>query len=377
MSQAESTSPQRRLKVVALANKRWGLAPGQRFRFEQWAPHLARDHGIDIDLLPFESDALTQALYLPGHRVRKATWVMFDFFRRSQVVARARHYDAVLLFREASLIGPAFYERLIAWTGKPIIFDFDDSIWSANQARVNGLFSRLHFFGKTKTLCRIAAAVTPGNEFLAAYARQYNDNVTVMPTSIDLDAYRVITEPADNSPFVICWTGSTSTLADFEHARPALETLAGRLPIRVKIVCNRPPDRPIRGAEMQFVPWTAENELEDVGRCHVGIMPLPDDEVRRGKCGLKALQYMATGRPVVASAVGVNTEIVKSGRNGFLARTDSEFVDALMQLAQSPELRSKLGREARRTVENGYSAEIVARRFAAVVRSVARAASPA
>src|SRR5262245_56901871 len=110
---------------------------------------------------------------------------------------------------------------------------------------------------------------------------------------------------------------------------------------------------------MRFVAWAAENEAQEVGDCHAGIMPLADDEATRGKCGLKALQYMATGRPVVISPVGMNRDLIDHGKNGFLAATSADFVDALLALAQSQDLRARIGAEARRTVEKGYSAEAV------------------
>jgi len=140
---------EREIKVLALASKPQGLAPGQRYRFEQWAPRLERDHGVSVHLLPFESPRLAQILYEPGHFAAKATLVSRDFLRRSQVLAAARPYDAILIYRGASLIGPAIYERLLAATGKPIILDFDDAIWSPAQAHLNGLFSRLHFYGNS------------------------------------------------------------------------------------------------------------------------------------------------------------------------------------------------------------------------------------
>ena len=368
---AADASKLRKLKVLVLASKAQGLAPGQRFRFEQWAPRLERDHGIRLDLVPFESPRLSELLYKPGHVAAKAAWTSYDFVRRAAVVAKARHYDAVLVFREGALVGPAIYERMIAASGKPIIYDFDDSIWSPAQARLNGIFSRLHFYGKTSRLCRIARAVTPGNEFLAAYARKRNSNVVVMPTSIELDEYPIIPEPPSATPFVVCWTGSTSTLAHFDHAREPLQELAKRVPLIVKVICNQPPDRGIDGAEMRFVQWTAEREAQELGDCHAGIMPLPDDEIARGKCGLKALQYMATGRPVVVSPVGVNTEIITHGESGFLASTSGEFVSSLMELASKPELRRKMGERARETIEQRYSAAVIADAFARVVRSVA------
>jgi len=367
-----NASDERALRVLVLADKMRGLAPGQRFRFEQWAPRLARDHAIALDLVPFESPRLTELLYKPGHHAAKAAWVSYDFLRRAKAALSTRSYDAVLVFREAALIGPAIYERLIAWTGTPIIYDFDDAIWSPQQAWGNGMFSRLHFTGKTSTICRLAAAVTPGNEFLAQYARERNDAVYVVPTSIELDDYKAIPEPSSDDLFVVCWTGSTSTLVHFEHAREPLEQLAKHVRLVVKVICNKPPDRPIAGAEMRFVPWSPEREAEEVGDCHAGIMPLPDDEISRGKCGLKALQYMATGRPVVVSPVGVNVDIVEHGRNGFLASTTEDFVGSLAELAKSPGKRREMGANARKTVEERYSAEVVSSAFAEVIRSAAR-----
>ena len=123
---------------------------------------------------------------------------------------------------------------------------------------------------------------------------------------------------------------------------------------------------------MEFVPWSAEGEARQVGDCHVGIMPLPDDEISRGKCGMKALQFMATGRPVVASPVGVNSEIIRHGENGLLAPSTGGFITALTTLADDPGLRRRMGANARRTVEERYSAEVVSNEFAKVIRSVVR-----
>src|SRR2546430_11203186 len=120
-SVSSDSASDRPLRLLVLANKPRGLAPGQRFRFEQWAPRLERDHEIQVDLLPFESPRLTEVLYRPGHLLQKAALVARDFLRRAGAVEKARDYDAVLLFREASLFGPAFYERMISRTGRPII----------------------------------------------------------------------------------------------------------------------------------------------------------------------------------------------------------------------------------------------------------------
>ncbi|HVH43910.1 MAG TPA: glycosyltransferase [Labilithrix sp.] len=370
---ANDVAPARPLRLLVLVSKAPGLSPGQRFRLEQWAPRLLANHDIELDFVPFESPRLTELLHQPGQRSKKAAWVLYDFARRLVPVVRARRYDGAVVFREAALIGPAVYERVLSRMGVPMFFDFDDAIWHPSQiSKANGVFSRLHFFGKTSTICRLSSAVLAGNEYLASYARKVNANVFVIPTSIELDRYPVQSEAKDESRFVVVWSGSLSTLAHFEHAREPLERLAKKRPVTVKVICNEPPARPIEGAENVFVPWTERGEAEALGAAHAGIMPLPDNEFTRGKCGLKALQFMAVGRPVVTSPVGMNSDHIRSGENGFLAATTDEWVDAFDKLAASRELRARIGAAGRKTVEEGYSASVVSDRFASAVRQTLR-----
>jgi glycosyltransferase involved in cell wall biosynthesis len=358
-------------RVLVFTVKPPGLSPGQRFRLEQWAPYVKASDDIEMEFLPFESPELTRVLYEMGKKPEKALWVLRDFFRRAAHVVRARKYDAVIIYREASLIGPAIWERVLAGLNIPFILDFDDAIWMPTQvSKANGIFAKLHFVGKTSTLCKLASAVIVGNNFLADYARERNRNTFVLPTSIDLSNYRVMPEAKPSDPFIVSWTGSTHTLYNFEAAREPLEKLAKKRKLVVKVICNKPPEKPIAGAENIFLPWKAEGEAEAVGDTHVGIMPLQDEPYMRGKCGLKALQFMATGRPVVLSPIGMNRDLIKNGENGFLATTTDEWVDALEKLASSPALREKLGRAGRQTIENAYAATVVADQLADVIHRV-------
>jgi glycosyltransferase involved in cell wall biosynthesis len=323
------------IRVLALVQKRPGLTPGQRFRLEQWAPRLRAEHGISLDFAPFESPALTSILYQPGRRLVKATLIVRDAIRRRDVIARATDYDAVVIYRAASLLGPAIYERLIARTGVPLIFDFDDAIWLTAPGSANGVYSRLGFRRKTATICRLASAVVVGNNFLAAYAKRYSKHVYVVPTTVELDTSPVQPPLPEDEPFRIVWAGSFSSLQHLDVVRRPLERFAQTRQTVLRVICSHAPKEPFEGVELEFVPWSAEGEALKLARSHVGIMPLPDNEFSRGKCALKALQYMAVGRPVVVSPVGVNAEIVRHEENGLLASTDEQWVEALQTLAAS------------------------------------------
>lgn len=357
-------------RVLAFVSKAVGHSPGQRFRIEQWAPLLERDHGIHVDYAVFESPPLTRALASKGAVAQKGAYILWDFARRALDVVAAEKYDAVYLYREAALLGPTFYEHALKLRKIPFVVDFDDAIWINGTWGNNGVFARLRFPSKIETICRIADAVSVGNEYLRDYASQFSSNVAIVPTTIDLEKYAVQPELADDAPFTILWSGSTPTLVHFETARPALEAIASRRKIVVKVICNKPPERPIAGADNVFVPWSDKGEAEAIGACHVGIMPLPNDEFSRGKCGLKALQYMATGRATVTAPVGMNRDLIEHGVSGLLANNQEEWIAAIEQLADDPALRRRIGAEGRRTVEKGFSAPAGASKLAAVLTDI-------
>jgi glycosyltransferase involved in cell wall biosynthesis len=357
------------VRLLALVRKAPGLAPNQRFRHEQWAPILADRHGIELTFDPFESDELARILYQPGQRVRKARLILRDLLRRRSSKGRAKGFDAVVVLREASMVGGDWLERSIARAGIPLIYDFDDVIWRWGATGINGLVSLIRNPAKTSSICRLASAVTVGNEFLASYARRYNSNVHIVRTSIDFDRFPVLPQPAAESPFTIVWTGSHSTLACLETARPVIEAFGATRPVKLRVICDQPP-RPFRNVATEFIRWTPANEATSLGAGHVGIMPLPDNIVTRGKCGCKALQYFAVGRPAIVSPIGINRRIVQPGENGFWATTQEEWMSALVALADDAALRCSMGAAGRATVEDGYGAADSAARFADVVRTV-------
>jgi glycosyltransferase involved in cell wall biosynthesis len=360
------------LRLLAFVQKRPGISPGQRFRIEQWLPHLRARHGIDVDFCVFESERLTEVIYTPGHVLEKGALMLSAFARRANAMRLARDYDAAFVFREVATIGPAFYERVLARAGIPYVVDFDDAIWMENDASKNGLFAKLRFPAKTKTIVRLAQAVTVGNQYLANWSRQHNDNVHIVPTSIELADYDVRPEPPSDEPFVIGWIGSFSTLVHLEQVRSAVETFGKTRKVRFVVVADQPLAKPFANVDHVYVKWNGDREVDDIAQMHIGLMPLLDHEFAKGKCGLKALQYMAVGRPAVVAPVGVNADIVKDGENGFFATTESEWLRAFERLADSADLRRRLGAAGRKTVEEGYSAEIAAAKLAAAVESAVR-----
>ena len=120
------------------------------------------------------------------------------------------------------------------------------------------------------------------------------------------------------------------------------------------------------------IEWSEATEVGELQRLSIGIMPVLDKPFQRGKCGYKLIQYMACGLPVVASPVGVNSEIVRPGLNGALADTPEEWLAALAQLADDPALRTRLGGEGRKRVEDRYSLQAQAPRLISILQEAVR-----
>ena len=359
------------MNVLALVPALHNTSPAQRFRLEQWARHL-EPAGFRFTFVPFEDEALHNLIYRRGGTVRKAALMMRAFARRLALVTVARHFDLVYIVREAALVGPALIEHLIARQRVPIVFDFDDAIWVPYVSPANRYWSYLKCPGKTADICRVSAHVIVGNSYLAEYARRYNANVTVVPTTIDTEAYTVRVRNGGNGahPVALGWTGSYSTVQHLDAMRCSLAALRRRHDFRLNVIgVSR---YSVDGVETTAREWRAASEVQDLRSFDIGIMPLPNNGWNRGKCGLKLLQCMALGLPVVGSPLGVNTEIVSDGVDGFLAVTGEEWVEKLSRLIESPALRRDIGSAGRRTVEERYSSRAWVPTVKRVLESAAR-----
>ena len=358
------------MNVLVLAPYRFDTAPGQRFRIEQWMPLLERA-GVRFEFDAFMSQTLHEILYRPGRMLKKTAFLLRDYAVRLARCLSPGRYDAIFLHREAALIGPAWIERVLRASGIPIIYEFDDAIYVPYISPSNKYLSYLKFPQKTATICRLSSHVVVGNEILRDYAARHNSHVSIVPTTIDTEKYRPSCRYDWNGSLpVLGWSGSYSSVQYLEIVRPALEKLARRRPFRLEII----------GAttfQMDEVPlnaqtWRAETEVEDLSRIQIGLMPLPDEDWAKGKCALKALQYMALGIPTVLSPVGVNRDVVRDGENGFHAGSTDEWVDKLERLLADAALRRRLGEAGRETVVRDYSAQVHAPRLLDILQSVAR-----
>ena len=318
--------------------------------------------------MPFADRELTDLLQDHGRTLRKAVLMLGALARRRRDVASLTQGRLALVHRAATLVGPPVFERSLKRRGHPLVYDFDDAIYLLHTAAQNRALAWLKQPEKTAAICRLSDHVVVGNAHLAAWGRRHNPAVTIVPSSVDTDRYKARSERPAPERLVVGWMGSSTSQTYLEAFGPMLQALASSAPVEIRVISNRRPSLP--GVSLTWRPWSAENEVADLEEFDVGIMPMPDEEWALGKCALKALQYMAVGVPTVASAIGANREVIEHGVNGLLASSSHEWVECVGRLAADVELRRRLGRAGRRTVEERFSMRRSAAAMAEVLRRV-------
>lgn len=330
-------------------------AASQRFRFEQYLDVLAQNN-YSVVLKPFLDEKTWKILYKRGFFWQKIVGILRGFARRFILLFSIYKYDFVFVHREASPIGLPFVEWFVCKIfRKKMIFDFDDAIWLPNTSEQNKIIAKLKFHQKTKYLCQWAYKVSAGNSYLASYAKQYNANVVINPTTIDTQHWHnpSLVQKKSNPKPVVGWTGTHSTIAYLVALLPVLQKVAEHQEFIFLVISDKKPDWQLKN--MQFVAWNKETEIQDLAQMDIGLMPLTNDPWAKGKCGFKALQYMAMAIVPLVSPVGVNTEIIQDGFNGFLCDSLQDWENTLLQLLQDEQKRKNIGENARKSVITRYS----------------------
>jgi glycosyltransferase involved in cell wall biosynthesis len=353
------------MKVLLLS--RYGrLGASSRVRFRQYLPYF-RSQGVEVTIKPLLSDVYLQALYSGGSRWRE---VLKGYTGRILVLLGARRFDVVIIEKELFPFMPAIAERILRLIGVPYVVDYDDALFHNYDCHSNPCVRRL-LGQKIDSVMLHATTVIAGNNYLAERAHRAGaGSVEIIPTVVDAERYQSKQKSCSETP-IVGWIGTPQTSRYLKPLLPVFESLKKELSVRFVAIGANSED--FEDTPVETWPWSEGSEVEFVQQFDVGIMPLLDSPWERGKCGYKLIQYMACGVPVVASPVGVNLEIVDTGKNGLFAESVEEWEQALRQLIQAePSERKRMGEAGRSQVEGWYSLQAQGPRLLSLIRSASR-----
>ena len=297
-----------------------------RYRVLQYLPYL-KEHGIQATVQHFPK----------------------GFFAKLKVFKSVNQYDILFIQRKRY---PVLWLKFIRNNAKKIVYDFDDSVMYRSSKHVNNESkSRVKVF---KNMVNASDHVIAGNEYLQKQTTPYAQNVSIIPSPIDMTFYSQKKYPEKNNTITLGWVGAHGSIHYLEKMRPIFETLGKRNDkLRLKIICDTFFD--CENMVVDKKQWNEKDEVADIKSFDIGLMPLMDDPWSHGKCGLKILQCLATGVPVVCSPAGVNKEIVEDGVHGFWANSQEEWIEKLEILINDHDLRRKMGMAGRERVIEHYS----------------------
>ncbi len=356
-AKVSATLPQVTMKILFLTPYPLQVAPSQRFRFEQYFTFL-QEKGFNLSHSSFLKSHNWQVFYKSGNLINKLFALFNGVFIRIIDVYRASTADFIFIHRELMPIGPPVFEWILAKVlQKKIIYDFDDAIWLTDKTDESQLEKLLRWRSKVGLICKWSHKISVGNSYLAKYAQKFTKQVFINPTTLDTSLHHPLNnELKSEKEITIGWTGSRSTLKYLKEIEPVLIEIEDKFQqISYIIIADERPNLNLK--RLKYIPWKKQTEIEDLNQIDIGIMPLPSDPWTQGKCGFKALQYFALGKPAVVSPVAINKEIVIPDVNGYWASSQQEWVDALTTLVKNEKLRDEFGAKGVETIQKKFSVQ--------------------
>ena len=294
------------------------------------------------------------------------TWMAYPagLLKKIQLRMVCRPFDVVMIQRKLpSTLETALLRR---WT-KRLVYDFDDAVYYKTDS-ADTFDSKVRAM-KFRYLVKRVDAVIAGNTVLADYARQFNDRVHVVPTAVETRQVATKQYGAPDPTTIIGWVGVPKNLRHLQLLTATFQRLASQRRIQVRILSKYGIEMP--GVDVKTIPWRLDTQEKEIAAFDIGVMPLPDNQCTRGKCGYKALQYMAAAVPAVVSDVGSNRQIMKDGEEGFVAKTIEDFYRPLAMLIDDPALRASMGMAGRKRVEQQFAVPVVAKQVAGILLACA------
>ena len=345
------------------------LAAGQRFKYEQYFNHW-REEGYEITVSPFMDKAMWNVVYSEGRYLDKIYGTIRGYFYRILSLSKISKFDIIYVFMWVTPFGTTFFERIFRILSKKLIYDIEDNVMTTSSSSINRVISILKNPNKNKFLMKEANYVITSSPTLNKYCLSVNNKkkCRYISSSINIEKFIPVNFYSNNKKVTIGWTGTFSSKKYLVLLRGVLIELRSKCDFKLLVIGNFEYKFP--EIDLEVIEWNSESEVKDMQKIDIGIYPLSDDSWVHGKSGLKAIQYMAFGLPTVASNIGTTSKIIQHMKNGWLVNDNTEWIKALETLIKNQELRKTLGQEARKTVVERYSTDVIKMEYLSIIRDL-------
>lgn len=357
-------------RVLILCPSPKGTAATQRLKYEQYLDLLEKE-GYEFTISSFQTKRFWDIVYKPGRTIEKIWWTAIGYIRRIGDLLRAPFYDAVFVNLWITPLGFPYFERILFFFNKKVIYDIDDMLFidKKQQGKVS-LIQRLKGRRKPVVMMKHSSYVivcTPKLEEIALEMNKYKNAIDISST-FNTDRFIPVDSYTQKEITTIGWTGTHSTIPFLETLQPVLVEVSKQRKIRLLVIANK--EYHMKDVPTDFKYWNEDSEVQDLHQFDIGLYPIPANEWSLGKSSLKALTYMAIAIPFVATAFGTNFRIMQQGVQGFMALSDEEWISAIIKLIDDVGLRKKMGLAGRKTVEDSYSVEANFSKYLQVFKTV-------
>ena len=266
--------------------------------------------------------------------------------------------------------GFSFFERIYRLLSTKIIYDIEDNILIIKKNDINPINSIFKTQSKIRYLIKSSNNIIASSEQLAKECNNISkkNNSHYICASINIHRYNPNNLYNNSKIINVGWTGTFTSKIYLDLLKPLFINLSKRIKFKLIVISDF--DYNIPGVDLEVIKWTKENEIKDLQKIDIGVYPLFDQWVS-GKSGLKkALQYMAMALPTVATEVGNIKNVITHNHDGFLVENISEWEETITTLINNPDLRKKIGSNARKTVIENFSLEVNSIKYLNILKNM-------
>ena len=357
-------------KILVLCPSPRGEAASQRFKYEQYFSSWEKE-GYSTTVSSFFDKATWDILYKESNLIRKVLGTLRGYLRRFLDILFLDKYDVIYVLMWVTPLGPPLFERIVRMRGKKLIYDFDDSVFLEEERPLSMNFNLSKIHDKSQYLIKYSDHVILSSPFNLDFCLKENlySSATYVPCSINTDRFKQKKEKRNpDQKLVLGWTGTFSSIPYLNLLRDTLIRLNKDLDFKLLLITNF--DYSFDEIDLEVIRWNETTEIEDLQRIDIGLYPLSEDKWALGKGGLKVMQYMSIGVPSVATNHGTACNIISHGESGFLVNTEEEWIEAIKNLIEDSDLRSKMGNSARKSVVENYSTKAIERSYLEVLEQL-------